>query len=200
MTREELGLVLAALPVEWRSFFTFLGQTGLRISEAVGLQWQDVELGTTRPHIKVRRQNYKGTIKKLKTRASKREVPLTPGMVATLLELRGKHYTGEEGPVWSTRRGTPLEDHNLRTRVLRPVVQALGLEWVGFHTFRHTCASLLFEGGKDVKQVQTWLGHADPAFTLRTYVHLMDDGVGDADFLDAVVSVPPARVAAISPA
>jgi integrase len=60
---------------------------------------------------------------------------------------------------------------------------------VSFHTFRHTCASLLFEAGKDVKQVQEWLGHADPAITLRTYVHLMDDGLGDADFLDLAVTV-----------
>ena len=39
-----------------------------------------------------------------------------------------------------------------------------------------------------------WLGHADPAFTLRTYIHLMDTGVGDADFLDAAVSADPAAV------
>ena len=57
------------------------------------------------------------------------------------------------------------------------------------HTFRHTCASLLFEAGRDVKQVSAWLGHADPAFTLRTYVHLMDEGVGDASFMDDVVKV-----------
>jgi hypothetical protein len=30
-----------------------------------------------------------------------------------------------------------------------------------------------------VKQVQEWLGHSDPAFTMRTYVHLMDEGVGE---------------------
>jgi integrase len=60
--------------------------------------------------------------------------------------------------------------------------------WVSFHTFRHTCASLLFEAGKNVKQVQEWLGHADPGFTLRTYVHLMDEGLGNADFLDHAVS------------
>jgi hypothetical protein len=36
--------------------------------------------------------------------------------------------------------------------------------------------------------VSEWLGHADPAFTLRTYVHLMDDGLGSADFLDAAVT------------
>ena len=41
--------------------------------------------------------------------------------------------------------------------------------------------------GRDVKQVSEWLGHADPGFTLRTYVHLMDDGVGSADFLDGLV-------------
>jgi integrase len=58
---------------------------------------------------------------------------------------------------------------------------------VSFHTFRHTCASLLFEAGRNVKQVQERLGHADPGFTLRTYVHLMDAGVGDASFMDRVV-------------
>jgi integrase len=54
------------------------------------------------------------------------------------------------------------------------------VSWVGFHTFRHTCASLLFEQGRNLAQVSKWLGHADPAFTLRTYVHLMDEGVGGA--------------------
>jgi integrase len=58
---------------------------------------------------------------------------------------------------------------------------------VSFHSFRHPCASLLFEAGRNVKQVQEWLGHADPGFTLRTYVHLLDAGVGDADFLDTAV-------------
>jgi integrase len=86
--------------------------------------------------------------------------------------------------------GQPLDAHNLRTRVLRPVVADLGLPWVGFHSFRHTCASLLFAHGKDIKQVQTWLRHADPGFTLRTYVHLMDEGLGSAEFLDAATATP----------
>jgi hypothetical protein len=38
------------------------------------------------------------------------------------------------------------------------------------------------------------LGHADPGFTLRTYVHLMDEGIGDAAFFDAAVA--PERTAA----
>ena len=68
--------------------------------------------------------------------------------------------------------------------MLKPTAKTAGVPWAGFHTFRHTCASILFAEGKNPKQVQMWLGHSDPGFTLRTYVHLIDDGLGDADFLD----------------
>ena len=62
------------------------------------------------------------------------------------------------------------------------------LPWVTFHTFRHTCASVLFAAGRSAKQVHVWLGHSDAAFTLRVYVHLLDDGLGATDFLDAAKS------------
>jgi integrase len=39
-------------------------------------------------------------------------------------------------------------------------------------------------GGKNVKQVQEWLGHHSAAYTLKEYVHLIDTGVGEAAFLD----------------
>ena len=46
-----------------------------------------------------------------------------------------------------------------------------------FHTFRHTCAAP-FERGANVVEVQRWLGHHSPRFTLDTYVHLMPNGLG----------------------
>jgi integrase len=33
------------------------------------------------------------------------------------------------------------------------------VSWVGFHTFRHTCAFLLFAEGRNAVQVKRWLGH-----------------------------------------
>ena len=78
----------------------------------------------------------------------------------------------------------------VRATARRPPAAEAGVPWVSLHAFRHTCASLLFDAVKKVKQVQEWLGHADPGFTLRTYVHLMDDGLGDAAFLDEVVAAP----------
>ena len=186
MTRKELGFVLAALPGDWRPFFTFLAQTGLRISEAIAVTWADVDLGTT-PCVSVERQNYRGELKRLKSARSRRTIPLSAGMADSLRERRARSYTGQQAPVWSNHFGGYVDARNVRRRVLDKATRPLGLGWVGFHTFRHTCASLLFAGGKDVKQVQEWLGHADPGFTLRTYVHLMDEGLGSADFLDALV-------------
>lgn len=43
----------------------------------------------------------------------------------------------------------------------------------GFHVLRHTFASVVLAEGESVTQLAAWLGHWDPAFTLRTYVHFM---------------------------
>jgi hypothetical protein len=61
-----------------------------------------------------------------------------------------------------------------------------------------TCASTLFEGGKNIRQVSAWLGHTDPVVTLRTYVHLMDSGLGAVDFPDAAVRAVPTLDSVVS--
>jgi integrase len=81
--------------------------------------------------------------------------------------------------VFPARNGSPLRQENVRRRALKPAVEEAGAGWAGFHTFRHTCASMLFERGANAVQVQRWLGHHSAAFTLVTYVHLLDSGVGE---------------------
>jgi integrase len=71
--------------------------------------------------------------------------------------------------------GGPPNYGNLRHRVLLPTAQEAGVPWMTFHTLRHTCASMLFEQGRNAKQVQRWLGHHSAAFTLDTYIHLLSD-------------------------
>jgi integrase len=192
LTRAELAVFLAALPDEWRLFYEFLAHTGLRISEAVGLTCAHVELGE-QARVLVREQLYEGERKRLKSGSGRREVPLSQGLAARLLVHRRDTYAGPESPVFASRTGTPLQPSNVWRQTLKPTREAVGMPWVTFHSFRHTCASLLFDTGRNVKQVSEWLGHADPAFTLRRYVHLMDAGLGDADFLDEMVSTDPAR-------
>lgn len=79
--------------------------------------------------------------------------------------------------VFSSARGTPLDYSNLY-RVMKPSAGEAGVPWAAFHTLRHTCASRLFAQGRNAVQVQRWLGHHSPAFTLSTYVHLMDGDLG----------------------
>ena len=86
--------------------------------------------------------------------------------------------------IFTSVRGCQVDRDWLWKNVLKPTAKKAKVPWAGFHTFRHTCASILFAEGRNPKQVQMWLGHSDPGFTLRTYVHLIDDGLGDADFLD----------------
>jgi integrase len=50
--------------------------------------------------------------------------------------------------------------------VLAPACEEAGVAWAGFHTFRHTVASRLFADGRNIVQVQHWLGHHSPSFTL----------------------------------
>jgi integrase len=188
LTRPELVKFFSELPKEWQLFFEFLTHTGLRISEVVALTWQDVDFGRRR--LRVRWQVYRGERKRPKSRYGVRDLPLSTGMARHLWEVRAAgDYRPDEDPIYASSAGTALRPHNVYARVLKPAARRAGLGWVAFHTFRHTCASLLFEAGKNAKQVQEWLGHHDPGFTLRTYVHLLESGLGDADFLDDCMTV-----------
>jgi integrase len=180
MTRAELARLLAELPEHWRLFHELLAETGLRVSEALGLDWPDVQFGAT-PLLRIRRQYYRGTLKRLKSRNGRRDLPLSAGLARRLWTARPANG---EGPIFATRNGTRLSDRNVR-RVLDKAAERAGQEWVSFHSFRHGAASMLFDSGRNIRQVCDWLGHADPAFTLRTYVHLMDGGLGDPLDLDA---------------
>jgi integrase len=195
LTKEELRLFLAAVGEDWELFFLFLTQTGLRISEAFGVNWGHLDLGRT-PRLLVREQVYEGKRQRLKSKSGRRNLPLSPGLADRLRVHRRDHFTEEKSPVFTTATGEGLRRSNVANRVLSPAAKDAGLvvdrdgvevPWVSFHTFRHTCASLLFENGRNVKQVSEWLGHADPSFTLSTYVHLLDEGIGGAEFFDAAV-------------
>jgi integrase len=43
----------------------------------------------------------------------------------------------------------------------------------GIHQLRHYCASVMLAGGVSIRELAEYLGHADPAFTLRVYAHLL---------------------------
>jgi integrase len=75
-------------------------------------------------------------------------------------------------PLFVSRTGERLDTANAYNRILKPAMSKAEIEWGGFHRLRHTTATHLVRNGASAKEAQLWLGHHDPAFTARTYVHL----------------------------
>ena len=182
LTEDELRALLDEVPSEWRLFFEFLAHTGLRIGEAVALTRADVDFGKRRIH--VRRRLYRGRLDSPKSRYGRRQVPLSERLSQALWRLRGA--SADDAPLFPSQSGGYLDASNVAARVLKPAARRAGVPWAGFHTFRHTCATILFRHGLNAKQAQMWLGHHSPAFTLATYVHLLPDDLPDASFLDSL--------------
>jgi integrase len=195
LTGEELRLLRDKLPEAWRPFFEFLAQSGLRIGEAIELRWRDVD----GEWIDVRRRYYRGAVAKPKGRKTRR-VRLSAEAAKALWNLRKESHAGADELVFAAERGGRIIPSNLMSRVLKPAAVEAGLgtwvgkepkrradTWVGFHTFRHTAATLLFLNGWNAKQVQRFLGHADPGFTLRTYVHLLPEDLPEPPSLAQIM-------------
>ena len=190
LTDEELRCLLGEIPERWRLFFELLAETGLRIGEAAAVTWADLDVGRRRIH--VRRRLYRGSIGPPKSKYGRRAIPISRRLARALSARWNETIPTPEEPMFPTEVRTMLDASNVMGRVLKPAARRAGVPWVGFHTFRHTCATILFRRGLNAKQVQVWLGHHSPAFTLATYVHLLPDDLPDSPF-DMEATVAPAE-------
>jgi integrase len=174
-SRAQLAAVLAKAPDGHRLLLELLAGSGLRISEAIGLQRRDLRLfDDGAPVVCVRRAIVKERVGPPKSRHSRRDVRLPAG----LAERLRAHLAEEVGPeptalVFTNEAGGPLDPNNLRSRVVKPLVAEAGAPWAAFHTFRHTFASLHLASGTNLLQLSRALGHHSAAFTLSRYTHLL---------------------------
>jgi integrase len=188
---DELARLLAALPTpQDRLLVRFLAETGLRISELKALRWRDVELDDE-PVVRVRRRHrLLDGEQETKSERSAGTVPITPQLARELKAHRlrnGQPGAGEL--VFTGASGKRLDEANYRRRVLDPTCARAGLAPIGFHVLRHTHGSIVAAATRDIRAVQRRLRHASAAFTLETYIHLLDDRAG----VDAVAKALGAR-------
>jgi integrase len=182
LSRAQLDAFLAVVHPDHRLMLEFTVRTGLRSSEVIGLDGRDLHLAGDQPHVKVRQRwrvakrdgKLRGELGPVKSRYGRRNVPLAADLVDRLRALQA----GPDAPVFPSQAGTRLSKDNIRNRYIKPAAEEVGAPWCGWHTLRHTCASILFDDGRNVVQVQRWLGHHKPSFTIDTYIHLLDDDLG----------------------
>ena len=82
----------------------------------------------------------------------------------------GAQWT-DNGLVFTTTIGTPLEAQKIVNRHFKPLLRRTGLPNIRWHDLRHTCATLLLGRGVHPKMVQHLMGHASIQLTLDRYSH-----------------------------
>lgn len=146
-----------------------LASTGLRASEACGLQRGDVDF--LRRKIRVRRQRATdGSTAPLKTLSARRDVYAPESVLVRLSPLCAGDSSA---PVFANTDGVPWTRRDVAS-IFYSLKRITGLGFTA-HSLRHFYASGLIASGVDVRTVQAALGHASATVTLSTYAHLWPD-------------------------
>jgi len=168
--REEIdALVAAPNPTTWigrrdRTFLIVAVQTGLRVSELIGLRCQHVVLGAG-AHVQC-------VGKGRKQRATPLREEAAAVLRVWLRERNGLH----QDPVFPSSRGGPLSPDAIQRLVAKyaNIAQqncpSLSRKKVTPHTLRHAAAMDLLQHGVDRSVIALWLGH-ESVETTQMYLH-----------------------------
>lgn len=164
--------------------------TGMRIGEAYGLTWNDVDfkrnvirINKTKERIKVNGK-YQWIVDTPKRSASIRVIPLIEKAKQQLLYLKTIQPGINAKPtdnIFVTESNIPPSQSSL-TRTLKAILTRADINPVGFglHDLRHSFGSMLLQKGwetnqpVDIKVISELLGHKDVSITYDTYLHIMN--------------------------
>ena len=200
LTEAETRAAIKVMDTHPQGFFlALLYYTGLRRGEAVGLQWQDIDLKHMTLHV---RRDYDFKAKAMgdvKTPSSIRSIPIPEELVRRLIPRRGVGealvFPDPKGKPWNNgslyylwqdlMAAMAQEEPSIETKevVLRhhgtrsaPVPISI----LTPHYFRHNYASRLYAAGVDVLAAQRIMGHANSRTTIEIYTHLSELAMEDS--------------------
>jgi integrase len=190
-TAGQVRAVRDALPARYRALADVGRRLGLRQGEAFGLAVEDIDFLRRVVHVRRQVKRLGNSLVFAPPKGGKdREVPL-PGSVSLLLSAHiAAHSSVAVALPWRSLDAKPVTARLLfttmqgqaitRTPFVQkhwyPALRAAGLaveRQNGFHALRHYFASALLYDGVDIRALAAYLGHHDPAFTLRIYAHLV---------------------------
>lgn len=159
--------------------------TGVRLSELRGLPWCDVQNGEIRI---TQRADQMGTIGPVKSHSARRKIEVATRVTDLVFAWREFCPDSKHDLVFPTSTGRPIMRNNFDMDAWTPMFKEAGLVEEKVirsapkirakytpHSMRHFYASKLIEKGKDLKFIQSRMGHASAEITLNVYGHLMKD-------------------------
>ncbi len=170
----DIHKMLEHSPEPQRTLYATLVYTGLRLGEALALNWAHLDF--SRGMIIVEKSwSPDAGYQEPKTPESRRSVPMVP----TLAEMLSSNRGASDELVFTHNGVKPMHPSGLRRRLAK-VLEAAELPYVTLHSLRHTFASAMLASGCSVKGLQKALGHASAMMTLNIYAHLVRDDYGDS--------------------
>lgn len=165
LSPEQFREIVRRLPAHVNMIAITMACLGLRVSEALGLQWEDFdwEHGT----VAIRRSAYRGAIDDTKTSSSRSKLPLAP--LLTELLLAWKAQSRSQWLFASAATGMPYMSPSLQQRWVRPAGEALGIQGLGFHSLRHSYRSWLDATGAAPGVTKDLMRHSAIATTFNVY-------------------------------
>jgi integrase len=186
-TKEQAHALLAHVKGDrLEAYYTVAMSLGLRLGEALGLHWQDVDFtrGTITILYSLQRANGKLNLYETKNRTSNRTIKM-PQLIRDALQQHQARQDAERealgskwqesGFVFTTGKGTPIDPRNM-ARLYKRHLRALELPDFRVHDMRHTAASLMLAQGVPLKMVSEILGHSSSRVTLDIYAHVYEEG------------------------
>jgi integrase len=183
-SREDLEwLVLAAEEAgpRWHLFVLSLVDTGMRVGEALSLEWPMLQLGHEPAHYALPT-----------TKTEPRLVVLTPRLchawqepnIMARLKDGNRHELDRSG---SKRRRTYMRNperypfpfsYDAARDIMPKLCEDAGIEYLGIHAIRHSFASNLLAEGADLYAVSLLLGHSNVSTTADYYAHVRATSYG----------------------
>lgn len=162
---------------KWYVFFSFLWSTGVRIGEAQGVMYRDINFKnktvTICKSIDTKQKGIPYVINPTKTKKTRiLELP------SKFIELLKPYYeSGKNIDGWSNDKflfgfDRPLPNSTI-DKARNNYIELSGVKKISSHCFRHSHATYLLSNGIDIKSVSERLGHKDVQETLNTYVHVL---------------------------
>ncbi len=150
-----------------RAIFELIYGSGLRVSEAVGLDVREVDLETN-------------WVKVLGKGSKERTVPITPSAAEAIRAMLADRPTSSEkgAALFVNLRGGRLTDRSVARQLVRYLKELGAIRGISPHGLRHSFATHLLAAGADLRGIQELLGHAQLTTTER-YTHVDLGGLVD---------------------
>ncbi len=158
------------------ALFLLLARTGLRIGEALALQWSDIDFN--KRFIEVKRSIVRDKISIPKNSKSRR-VDMSLQLAEAL--RKHKHLSKKKGfalglddapeLVFTNEKGRGVDKDNWRRRVFYKALEKAEIRRIRIHDMRHTYATLRISKGDNIADVSNQLGHHSVKLTMDVYYH-----------------------------